>query len=391
MITIRKCRWGDKELRILHAPSVVGGNATTLSRTLNQMGFPSISVAYEDHRFSYDPDVVLWKQNHGTIAKEIIRISSVFRAALGYKVIHFNFGTTMAMPSLPISVSTVSWKLKLAREVHYLLSEFLQILEVRLLSLLKRRIVITFQGDDARQGDKSLEIFDESIALNVESNYYNFRTDQIKRRRIRRLSRLTSSIFYVNPDLAHFLPSTARFIPYCHIDVDGKAPSTKTRKTNKVHIVHAPSHRAAKGTDVIVETLNKMQANGHPIEFTLIENVAHTDIGELLLDADLLIDQLHAGWYGGIAVEALCRRVPVMTYLRDSDYSVLPSQLAEDIPIISVHRHNLEESVVGFTALTEIDLDALQESGVQFASNWHSPEKVAREYAQRYFPSSELG
>ena len=295
------------------------------------------------------------------------------------------------MPSLPISVSTGSWKLKLAREVHYLLSEFLQILEVRLLSLLKRRIVITFQGDDARQGDKSLEIFDESIALNVESDYYNFRTDQIKRRRIRRLSRLTSSIFYVNPDLAHFLPSTARFIPYCHIDVDGKAPSTKNRKTSKVHIVHAPSHRAAKGTDVIVETLNKMQANGHPIKFTLIENVAHTDIGELLLDADLLIDQLHAGWYGGIAVEALCRRVPVMTYLRDSDYSVLPSQLAEDIPIISVNRTNLEESVAAFLALTDLDLVALQESGVQFASKWHSPEKVAREYAQRYFPSSELG
>jgi hypothetical protein len=378
-------------LRILHAPSVVGGNATTLSRTLNQLGFPSISVAYEDHRFSYNPDVVLWKRNHGTIAKEIIRISSVFRAALGYEVIHFNFGTTMAMPSLPISVSTVSWKLKLAREVHYLLSEFLQILEVRLLSLLKRRVVITYQGDDARQGDKSLEIFDESIALHVESDYYNFRTDQIKRRRIRRLSRLTSAIYFVNPDLAHFLPSTAKFIPYSHIVIEGTDPTEKHRVSNMVHVVHAPSHRAAKGTDVIVEVLNKMQTNGYPIEFTLIENVAHTDIAELLIDADLLIDQLHAGWYGGIAVEALCRRVPVMTYLRDSDFSVLPSQLTEDIPIISVNRDNLEESVAGFIGLNDTDLVALQESGVQFASKWHSPEKVAREYAQRYFPSSELG
>jgi hypothetical protein len=391
MITIRWLRWGDKELRVLHAPSVVGGNATTLSRTLNLIGIPSISVAYEDHRFSYSPDVTLWKQRHGTIAKEIIRISSVFRAALGYEVIHFNFGTTMAMPSLPISVATVSWKLKLVRELHYFLSEFLQILEVRLLSLLKRRVVITFQGDDARQGDKSLEIFDESIALHVDSDYYNFRADQIKRRRIRRLSRLTSAIYFVNPDLAHFLPSTAKFIPYCHIMIEGVDPIEKPRVSQKVHVVHAPSHRAAKGTDVIVEALNKMQSNGHPIEFTLIENVAHTDIAELLIGADLLIDQLHAGWYGGIAVEALCRRVPVMTYLRDSDFSVLPSQLTEDIPIISVNRNNLEESVAGFIGLNDTDLVALQESGVQFASKWHSPEKVAREYAQRYFPSSELG
>lgn len=391
MITFQKCRWGDKQLRILHAPSVVGGNATTLSRTLNQLGFPSISVAYEDHRFSYNPDVVLWKQQHRTITKELIRISSIFRAALGYEVIHFNFGTTMAMPSLPISSPTASWKLKVVREVHYLMSEFLQILEVRLLALLKRRIIITFQGDDARQGDKSLAIFDESIALHVDSDYYNVRTDQIKRRRIRRLSRLTSAIYFVNPDLSHFLPSTAKFIPYCHIVVKGVDPIEKHRVSNKVHVVHAPSHRAAKGTDVIVETLNRMQSNGYPIEFTLIENVEHTDIADLLLGADLLIDQLRAGWYGGIAVEALCRRVPVMTYLRDSDFSVLPLQMAADIPIIPVDQNNLEESIAGFISLDDSDLHALQQSGVEFAMKWHSPEKIAREYVQRYFSSSELG
>jgi glycosyltransferase involved in cell wall biosynthesis len=385
MITIRGLRWGDKKLRVLHAPSVVGGNATTLSRTLNQIGIPSISVAYEDHRFSYRPDVVLWKSGQSIVQREMKRISSVFRAALGYEVIHFNFGTTMAMPSLPLSKSGASLSLRFVRELHFLFSELLQILEVRLLILLRRRVVITFQGDDARQGDVSRAIFDESIALHVQSDYYNSRTDRIKRRRIRRLSNLTNSIYYVNPDLAHFLPATAKFIPYCHIDVDGKAPSTKNRKTNRVHIVHAPSHQAAKGTDVIVENLKKMKDDGHPIEFTLLEDIPHTELGDFLLGVDLLIDQLYAGWYGGIAVEALCRGVPVMTFLRHADFSAIPEQMAEDLPMIAVNSADLSEALSRFLALEDRELNELQSCGIRYAAKWHDPKKVATEYAQHYF------
>ncbi len=385
MMTISWLRWGDKRLRVLHAPSVVGGNATTLSRTLNQIGVPSISVAYEDHRFSYGPDVVLWKNGRGKVRREMTRISSVFRAALGYEVIHFNFGTTMAMPSLPLSHSGASLSLRLVREMHFFLSELLQILEVRLLILLRRRVVITFQGDDARQGDISREIFEESIALHVQSDYYNSRTDRIKRRRIRRLSNLTNSIYYVNPDLAHFLPATAKFIPYCHIDVDGKAPSTKNRKTNKLHIVHAPSHQAAKGTDVIVENLKRMKDDGHPIEFTLIEDIPHTELGDFLLGVDLLIDQLYAGWYGGIAVEALCRGVPVVTFLRHADFSVIPEQMVEDLPMIPVNSADLSEALSRFLALEDRELNELQSCGIRYAAKWHDPKKVAAEYAQHYF------
>jgi len=385
MKTIRWLRWGDKELRVLHAPSVVGGNATTLSRTLNQIGIPSISVAYEDHRFSYKPDVLLWKGGQGVVRREITRIISVFRAALGYEVLHFNFGTTMAMPSFPLSPSGASLSLRFARRLHYVLSELLQILEVRLLIILRRRVVITFQGDDARQGDVSREIFDDSIALHVQSDYYNTRTDKIKRRRIRRLSNLTNSIFYVNPDLAHFLPATAKFIPYCHIEVDGKTPSTEIRKTINVHVVHAPSHQAAKGTDVIIETLTNMREDGLPIDFTLIENIPHNELGDFLLGVDLLIDQLYAGWYGGIAVEALCRGVPVMTFLRHSDFSVLPKQLVEELPIIPVHSANLSEALSQFLALDDRQLHELQRYGVRYATHWHNPKRVAKEYAEHYF------
>lgn len=386
MITIRKCRWGDKEQRVLHAPSVVGGNATTLSQSLNQIGCPSISVAYEDHRFTYKPDVLLWKSEYGLLKKEAIRIISVVRAALGYEVIHFNFGTTMAMPSLPLRSNVSSFRIRMIREIHFHFTELLQIAEVVLLQLLKRRVVITYQGDDARQGDVSREIFEESIANHVGCEYYSERTDQIKRRRIRRLSRLVSSTHFVNPDLANFLPPNSKFIPYCHTEVHGKSIENDNHDSKRFHIIHAPSHQAAKGSDVIIQVVNELQAAGLPIDFALVENVSHSEIGDLLLSADLLIDQLYAGWYGGIAIEALCRGVPVMTYMRSSDFLVVPPSMVQDLPIISVDKASLKESIVKFINFDDETQRSLRVAGIHFSTKWHNPQAIAEQLVLQYFP-----
>jgi hypothetical protein len=232
----------------------------------------------------------------------------------------------------------------------------------------------------------SREIFEESIAHHVGCEYYSERTDQIKRRRIRRLSRLVTTTYFVNPDLASFLPSTSRFIPYCHTEVHGKSIENDKRHSDKFHIIHAPSHQAAKGSDVIIRVVNELQAAGLPIDFTLVENVSNSEIGDLLLSADLLIDQLYAGWYGGIAVEALCRGVPVMTYLRRSDFLVVPSSMVQDLPIISVDKTSLKESIVRFINYDDETQRSLRSAGIRFSTKWHNPQTIAKQLVLQYFP-----
>ena len=385
MKTIRSCRFGDKKIRIFHGPSVAAGNATTLNKCLNQIGIPSICVAYEDHKFSYGADVLLWGEKHGLLRRELTRIISVFRVALGYEVIHFNFGTTMAMPSFPINWNSGKLRHLIVREFHYIYSEYLQIVEVFLLSVLNRRVIITYQGDDARQGDISKAIFSESIANHVGNEYYSRRTDQIKRRRIRRLTRITKAIFYVNPDLSHFLPKSAIFIPYGHTDVMHIASSDVLSKRQRIQIFHAPSHRSAKGTSEIASVLLELTNSGMPIDFHLIENISHEDLGSLLLKADLLIDQLFAGWYGGIAVEALCRGVPVMSYMRHSDFLVIPKEMREQLPIISIDSSNISERIQWFVNLHSKQRSKISYDGIRFAERWHNPESIAQQYASHYF------
>jgi hypothetical protein len=186
--------------------------------------------------------------------------------------------------------------------------------------------------------------------------------------------------------LANFLPPNSKFIPYCHTEVHGKSIENDNHDSKKFHIIHAPSHQAAKGSDVIIRVVNELKAAGLPIDFTLVENVSHSEIGDLLLSADLLIDQLYAGWYGGIAVEALCRGVPVMTYMRSSDFLVVPSSMVQDLPIISVDKASLKESIVKFINFDDETQRSLHGAGIHFSIKWHNPQAIAEQLVLQYFP-----
>ncbi len=384
MRTIRFLRWGDKEDAVLHCPSVVGGNATTLSNELRKLGCASICVAYERHSFGYQADVTLWRQDMGVLRREIIRVASVFRAALGYQTIHFNFGTTMTSPSIPPPKSDVGIVLYLLRRLHSMYSECLQFLELWLVRILKRRVSVTFQGDDVRQGDVSRAIFEESIALHTDFSYYNPRSDRIKRRRARRICAAAKDISYVNPDLAHFLPSHARFVPYCHTEVIDVQLIPAPKEGMGIRFVHAPSHRGSKGTTVVLSVISQLEQEGHNVRLTLLENVPQSQVWKSLESNDILIDQLYAGWYGGIAVEAFARARPVMAYIRETDLGVVDPQMVAELPVIRTSADTLREDILALLELSEAELTNIGVRSRSYALRWHSPELIAQTFAHEY-------
>jgi hypothetical protein len=67
-------------------------------------------------------------------------------------------------------------------------------------------------------------------------------------------------------------------------------------------IVHAPTHRAVKGTDVLLDAVAQLRAEGLRFELVLVEGVTRTEARRIYEEADLCVDQLFAGWYGGLAV-----------------------------------------------------------------------------------------
>lgn len=384
MITIRSFRWGNKNDAVLHAPHVVGGNSTTLSKYLNMIGCPSICVAYEQHPFDYQADVILWRENMSLFRKEVLRVLSVFRATLGYQIIHFNFGTTMTNPSLPVPRTSTTRINFVLRRLHSIYSEGLQIIELFLLRIFRRKVFVTFQGDDARQGDLSKILFEESIAHHTGDTYYSRVTDRAKRRRIKRICKVASHVSYVNPDLANFLPSSSRFVPYCHTDVYVPSRQSDPVHNRSIRFLHAPSHRGAKGTDLIIEVFRNLRSSGLSVELVLIEGLPQTKVWEAIHQCDVLVDQLYAGWYGGVAVEALCRGVTVMTNIRHDDLKVVEREMVLEMPIIPVTAQTLGEAVSKYLDLGDQQIETLSKKCIAYAQRWHSPEMIARHFSTLY-------
>lgn len=292
----------------------------------------------------------------------------------------------MAMPSTPLDFRDCRSQLLqfIVRRSHSMIFSILERLELATACLLKRRLVMTFQGDDARQGDTSLNLFSESIAHHVQHGYYGKSSDNFKRRRIKQLNRRGVQMLALNPDLLRVLPKESVFIPYTNVKTDQMVRASYRRSSSRVRIVHAPSHRDAKGTSVILDAVSRLWSLGHDFEFELIENVHHQEARQMMKGAHLLIDQLYAGWYGGVAVEAMATGTAVMCYIRTDDLNYLPPDMVRDMPIINVTADTVAESLREFVLRDESAFVDLAERSVQYVRTWHDPKSIARQALSLY-------
>ncbi len=58
---------------------------------------------------------------------------------------------------------------------------------------------------------------------------------------------------------------------------------------------------------------------GVRFEFTLVEGLHREEAKRLYERADLFVDQLILGWYGGVAVELMALGKPVIAHIRPGD------------------------------------------------------------------------
>jgi glycosyltransferase involved in cell wall biosynthesis len=76
-------------------------------------------------------------------------------------------------------------------------------------------------------------------------------------------------------------------------------------------VVHAPSNREKKGTQQVIEACAQL-----PVELDIVEGLPHEAARERYARADIVVDQLNAGWHGVFALESMALGKPVVTYLK---------------------------------------------------------------------------
>src|SRR5205823_1417025 len=104
-----------------------------------------------------------------------------------------------------------------------------------------------------------------------------------------------------------------------------RAPSDAARPL----VVHAPSNRAKKGTAQVIEACARL-----PVELDVVEGVAHDAARERYARADIVVDQLNAGWHGVFALEAMALGKPVVGHVKPDVVERSAEAFGVRVPIV---------------------------------------------------------
>lgn len=370
--------------RVVHLPTSVGGNPQGISKHLQELGLESETWIFQQNVFNYPGTHSIWAPTDGALKREVKRFLAIVKVALNFNIIHFNYGSGWATPIPMFNKADAHLGKKIKRISAAVYLELLSLFELNLYRLFRRKMFVHYQGDDARQGDFCKSTFSHSIAQYTEDGYYYAESDALKRRLIRRMSKNCEQVYAVNPDLLHVLDPKARFIPYSHISLAEWTPVYNQLENRPLRIGHAPSHRRVKGTDIILPVLEELAAEGFAFELILIEGLSNAEARREYEKIDVMIDQLHAGWYGGLAVELMALGKPVMVFIREEDLKFIPSEMRTDLPVLRIEETSLKEDLLKLFAMTKDEILQLGVRSRSYVEKWHDPLKIAEEIKRDY-------
>jgi len=368
-----------RSLRVLHCPTTTGGNPQNLAVAERQLGAASWAVAFCQNYLGYRCDEVLWDVGTPLWKQQFKCWHLLVRALREFNVIHYNGGTPILPWDIPPRLLSPKGDLR-----NGFLRGYTGLCRLAEQNLLTNKVVgVTYQGDDARQGDFSRQNFPVSIAQEVGDDYYSTESDARKRQRIAWFDHHADLIYALNPDLLHVLPRRATFMPYANVDMNLWQPVGKIL-TDIPLVLHAPSHRGAKGTRFILAAVDRLHAEGVSFEFILVENLSNAEARKLYERADLVIDQLLAGWYGGFAVEAMALGKPVVCYLREGDLGFLPVKMREQMPLIRAEPDDIYKVLRNWLTTRRHELAERGAASRAYVEYWHDPVRIAGSLLEDY-------
>lgn len=175
--------------------------------------------------------------------------------------------------------------------------------------------------------------------------------------------------------LAHFSIDTKRWGP------PSPTPASTARKPFRV--LHAPNHKAIKGSEYFVRAVEDLRQEGRDIELVLVQKVPNNQIRAQMAEVDVIADQLIIGWYAMFAIEAMAMGKPVLCYLRDDLKQLyIGVGLVEEgeIPLIQCTPATVAETLRKLMDDRQM-LETAGRRGPPYVQRHHSIESVGRVFA----------
>jgi hypothetical protein len=148
------------------------------------------------------------------------------------------------------------------------------------------------------------------------------------------------------------------------------------KQSSEFIISHSPTNRKAKGTDRILEALEKLSLK-YTFTVDLIEGVSYEESLHRKANSSLFIDQIGELGYGVSSLEALSLGVPTAVELLPDFEEALGEH-----PFFVLRGESLVEDLDRIIQTVQND-EYLSENGVEWVRNVHSTHSVVTKYLQK--------
>jgi glycosyltransferase involved in cell wall biosynthesis len=173
-----------------------------------------------------------------------------------------------------------------------------------------------------------------------------------------------------------------RWVPHAEVVPPGidlrDYTAVKPTDRDRPVVVHAPSSRRRKGTEHVIAACEQL-----PVELEIVEGLRHDEARRRYERADLVVDQLNAGWYGLFAIETMALGKPVVSFLHEEAVARTEEAFGLRVPVVSATADSLLERL---RPLVE-SADERQRIGAEsraYVERVHDADRVADRLTEIY-------
>ena len=135
-----------------------------------------------------------------------------------------------------------------------------------------------------------------------------------------------------------------RWVPEAHVvppglDLRTYAPVPPSDNPRPL-VVHAPSNREKKGTRYVIDACERLE-----VDLDIVEGVRHDEARDRYARADIVVDQLNAGWHGVFALEAMALGKPVLAHLDPETVARSAEGYGIRVPIVPATMDNMVDAL----------------------------------------------
>ena len=333
-------------MRILHLPANPADQAGIIVRELRKLGHDAALWHHGPSPFGFPADRFI------DIDKYDYRILwDAFIDALGrYDVFHFHFGLSF---------------------FPYVWDRFPPYWDLPVLRMLGKKIFFTFVGSDVRTRA-------EHAAQNPYSNlfYEDYAPDEDRiAKRVAIARTYADACFVMSVELMPYVPGASLMPRAFPLDEWAESPISEREIPR---IVHVPSRKSLKGTRQIVEGMQALEREGLALEFELLEGVPHDRMRDVLVGADVVVDNIVMGDHGIASVEAMASSRVAVAYMNERVVASCP-----DIPIHNVNPDNFVDRMRELIIDRSLRQRLASAGRTYVRDKWDAP-KIAEKHLEAY-------